>query len=677
MKAPNSSSHPWGVRCILLSLCCVFVLLTAYACSADDGDMGSADVDAGFDGGRDDVGNGADSGADIGPSCLSSEPGVDSDGDGLSDAIEDPDRDCDADPGETSTRYACTDADYLDDGQEDIDGNGFWDVERGEFNPRTNDSDDDGIPDDEEALAAVCVRRERAIFGTARLATSDGLTIGTQPGYGSVELAGTATVLIRSSDEVPGSLIGGIVDTEDGVIPVPSAVFAELAELGYVTTLHSESADEISWDLRFDVHGPDGADESEVIGIVLALMGLDVGSSMPPESVVVSRLGVRMQASFDGQRTRIVAAFSDGGAADAWLDVVDSRALTSGSRDTLRTQCEELAPAEQGELNLVVAVAPSAIAESIVGEVLEQLTNLVALRRAQDLPTRIWIVPTSGHLEGATGAPLGGAAYTSVDAAAAALETGLGGQDPRVWLNLQAFINGGWLGSSEATFIVLAGREDTEFREGEYLGRDGNSALPVQTDSEVTEHRLEYYSSGLAPLSGRLLIIAPGPDAGSHCARLDGAGNRLGVDAGDVEGPPVDAAFSFQSIIREVGGEFVDACNPRAAVLATGILERAARTHHCEAPTRAAINGTVLIAGEAQEVQSQSWADGQVCLDEFRDRNTDFIAPDSFRVASAVSGARVVRWGGEEMLELPAGVTPGDGNETGPCAAVSYGFWDD
>ncbi len=69
----------------------------------------------------------------------------DTDGDGILDGIEDADRDGQFDEGETDPRRADTDGDALSDGVEDANQNGQ--VDAGETDPRNPDTDDDGRTD--------------------------------------------------------------------------------------------------------------------------------------------------------------------------------------------------------------------------------------------------------------------------------------------------------------------------------------------------------------------------------------------------------------------------------------------------------------------------------------------------------------------------------------------------
>lgn len=72
-------------------------------------------------------------------------PGRDSDNDGIEDVLEDTDKDCTFETGETDAYNTDSDLDGLPDGVEDFNRNGI--VDEGETNPRFEDTDGDGILD--------------------------------------------------------------------------------------------------------------------------------------------------------------------------------------------------------------------------------------------------------------------------------------------------------------------------------------------------------------------------------------------------------------------------------------------------------------------------------------------------------------------------------------------------
>ncbi|MCA9537999.1 MAG: hypothetical protein KC620_03890, partial [Myxococcales bacterium] len=77
----------------------------------------------------------------------------DTDGDGILDGVEDANRNGQRDPGETDPTRADTDGDGLGDGEEDADHDGQLDD--GETDPRTRDTDGDGRDDDKELRGEV------------------------------------------------------------------------------------------------------------------------------------------------------------------------------------------------------------------------------------------------------------------------------------------------------------------------------------------------------------------------------------------------------------------------------------------------------------------------------------------------------------------------------------------
>ena len=98
--------------------------------------------------------SGRDAGNDLGVLGPDAGSQVDSDGDGIPDALEDRNQNGRFDgANETDPYSADTDGDGIPDGVEDSNQNGQLD--RGETDPRTADTDGDGIDDDEEAAAGT------------------------------------------------------------------------------------------------------------------------------------------------------------------------------------------------------------------------------------------------------------------------------------------------------------------------------------------------------------------------------------------------------------------------------------------------------------------------------------------------------------------------------------------
>ena len=113
-------------------------------------------------------------------SCPSDDASGDSDADGLLNGLEDVDRDCVVDVGETDPIKADTDGDGLEDGDEDINRNGK--VDFGESDPRLLDTDGDGVLDAQESSALVCLPGlldlvSRKLVAETNLALPQGFTV--------------------------------------------------------------------------------------------------------------------------------------------------------------------------------------------------------------------------------------------------------------------------------------------------------------------------------------------------------------------------------------------------------------------------------------------------------------------------------------------------------------------
>jgi Bacterial TSP3 repeat len=80
---------------------------------------------------------------------------LDTDGDGISDGVEDGNKNGVVDAGETDPRKADTDADGIPDGDEDTDRDGIYDPATDFSNPLVKDTDGGGVPDGTEKLAGT------------------------------------------------------------------------------------------------------------------------------------------------------------------------------------------------------------------------------------------------------------------------------------------------------------------------------------------------------------------------------------------------------------------------------------------------------------------------------------------------------------------------------------------
>jgi hypothetical protein len=132
------------------------------------------------------------------------DPKGDADGDGLRNDLEDRNRNCQVDEGETDPTAADTDEDGLLDGWEDLNADGV--VNDGELDPRRADTDGDGTPDGLESLALVCGPPLLAgVEGYAVPAL--GLSVALPTGLGLVTEGQAALI----AGEVQGAEVAGLV----------------------------------------------------------------------------------------------------------------------------------------------------------------------------------------------------------------------------------------------------------------------------------------------------------------------------------------------------------------------------------------------------------------------------------------------------------------------------------
>ena len=152
MRAENfkSSSRPLVVLAVML------MLISTLGSACDDGSKNNSVTDTGNT--ATDVNGDANGDATVTNSDVTSNgdvdtvgcgTSVDTDNDGIADAYEDLNQDCVVDAGETAWNNPDTDGDTLSDGDE---------VAGGYFDPLKADTNDDGVPDSEDPMAAVCVK---------------------------------------------------------------------------------------------------------------------------------------------------------------------------------------------------------------------------------------------------------------------------------------------------------------------------------------------------------------------------------------------------------------------------------------------------------------------------------------------------------------------------------------
>jgi hypothetical protein len=172
-------------------------------CASDSsGEERGADTSAGADAKGDAYSADAADAVIVNNRCpANDDPKGDEDGDGLRNDLEDRNRNCQVDEGETDPALVDTDGDGLLDGWEDLNRDGITDS--GELDPRLADSDGDGTADSAEPLGMICAP-----------SLLEGLQGFVLPDLG-VSVALPQRIVLKSRSEGPAALVRGEVGGDE------------------------------------------------------------------------------------------------------------------------------------------------------------------------------------------------------------------------------------------------------------------------------------------------------------------------------------------------------------------------------------------------------------------------------------------------------------------------------
>ncbi len=539
-----------------------------YACGATDSEPASATpaADAGYvdvSGGLPDVGLSSDSGT-----CRGASADDDADGDGLADAVEDRNRNCLVDPGETDPHNPDTDGDGLLDGEEDIDGNGQHDAARGEFDPRVADTDGDGVLDGDEDLALVCTPSLVATAESQRFPLADGTVLIVEPTVDVVPV-GSAAVLSQS-DQLAFLVPAGSTRLDATIL---SALLDEgVASLGGSLNTVSEHESGVGnlWVADYAIE----LDQPMPIADVARALAVATDVELPEEIFAADaddatdaddtderrryRLHIEAEyGEYDILAGRLAIAVSGAADPEPWFGRYGVHAIAPTPRSTVRAQCEQVVAEPGGPVNLVMVVDTSPELAMVRDEISLAVAALLRARWDDGLNTRVWLVPADGHVGGTPGISAGGDAATSADDLVYRMaELGYRGADQRLWHNARAFLERVHLDPETTVVLFVSGREDVEFREGEYNGFDGSAEQAALPRGDERASRTAFYRDEVA---GRATVVAmtPGPfvDDGSRCVTIDTTGRTPGTTW-------VGAGTSYREIALDTTGYFVDVCDP-------------------------------------------------------------------------------------------------------------------
>ncbi|MFT6400065.1 MAG: hypothetical protein ACJAYU_004835 [Bradymonadia bacterium] len=454
----------------------------------------------------------------------------DSDGDGLLDILEDSNRNCRVDSGETDPVLADSDGDGLADGDEDVDRNGRWDESRGELNPRSFDTDGDGISDGDEPIAAVCNSTlyeaipDRVAFGGRELYSArQALLSETYDASAWIDF-GSGRVDWVSSEPQPSA---------DRSVPRVRVWFETQSATG--TQRHSD------WDYE---ETPELFGAMETAGVI---------GRVPDNFMdVAGPFAISQHQMTDGRSRVAITSSSEP------VEAPSAEAISPGTDSILRARCVEadvVEPLDAVDLIFVFATDE----ESLIGagEVFEALSDAMRVRTSAGLATRLWLVPADAHVATSAGAPLGGQGFIEpADARALFAELSPGVPDQRVWMNARAALQALAMGRLEGApvLVTLASREDPEFRDGTTEGYDGHAFGVPHPLGPVRDALNRFYADFFeATVSDRQIHVLTG-----NCA-----------DARTVPSSPRELAATGE-------GVFVDRCGSNASpLLSTAVHRRA------------------------------------------------------------------------------------------------------
>ncbi len=534
----------------------ISIALLLAACTPDLAGLASPDDVSSGDVGVEDAAIGR---TDTEPTetCTAPASGVDTDGDGLFDLIEDADRDCRLDEQETDPAVADTDGDGLDDGEEDLDRNGVWDRERGEFDPRNPDTDGDGVLDGSEPLASVCRAGEVGLMSDWLFAVAGGRLAVPPPFEVFAEGADTGAWILGPDDDAAALLAS--VDE-----PVPwdglrAAIVSGFSAHGVASGGGWEHRDHRGYVTEIDI---DSDDPIPVIAVV-AGVGSALGAfAAPPERDApgFEHFVVRVDVRPDGPGARlsiaVVAHGEDGSVASAEQAHFFARvgADAVAPRDTARTRamCESLEPVPPAPVvDVVLVLDTAAPMVPLDFALVERAAELIATRAEIGFETRVWLVGGDAH---ETGQAVPGEPITRPeDLRARVSGMELGEADQRLWAHARVALEHVRSRQTEETplWLVLAAmREDSGFREGEYNGLDGHPFAEALPDGGARDALTEFYADIVGSSGARLVTVAVGSTDGPRddCA----FGDDTSVES--------EFGQSYRDVALLAGGRWIDAC---------------------------------------------------------------------------------------------------------------------
>lgn len=582
-----------------------------------------------FGGGRPDVDA---SQSDAALVCEGIDPLLDSDGDGLLDIVEDRNLNCRVDGDETDPFNPDSDGDGLLDGEEDVNQNGVADLDRGEFDPRLADTDGNGILDSDEPEAPVCSSALPRAFAGYRVSLGTDRVYFVDPSLRMTPFADGAIVLTSQPEQGEAAVL-----LSAGTLTAPPASVVQALQEGMLllggrmSTLEEASrALGSRWSASYQLEFATPIDARQILLPLAVAFGLDP-TPVSEESWLAARaFRVRIIAELDAEGAiegRAVFAISPSPTPDAWFSIHTLASIAPRGTPFVRTRCERLEARRNEDVDIVVVVDSSTLASPAREAAAQALFQLLEIRSAASLRSRVWIVPGDAQARASLGASVLENPVVSASAARDAL-LGMeeGGLEQHLWRNaveaLETIVERDTIDGEEGRsrlLMVVSSREDADFREGATRGRwssDGGGeregtpdedevppppALPPIPEAPLPEgadrqSMTDYYVRKLRSI-GSLDVIAVAPSAYRGVAD-DCVGLAAIFDYGDELG----AARSFRDVAVRLGGSYLELCNPD---LEPSLLALASRSSGADGSTplrdnpipntlRVAIDGAIV-----------------------------------------------------------------------------------
>lgn len=556
---------------------CAAILVFMTGCGAGEAELASLSDE----GPRPDAGRPSDTGnsypdtlrfddTTTAATCEVATPGVDTDGDGIQDVVEDRNLNCVVDPGETDPLNPDTDGDGLFDGEEDLDRNGQWDQERGEFDATVADTDGDGTVDGDEPGALLCVASVagRSIRSTAMLA--DGRLV-LVPAEWSVSTNPENDILWVQSDNAAVAYLAGAAAELWGSSALQLLTQMDRTYPGVRTHQLIASHGDTHWSqYRLQSGELDGYE------LVAELLNLDLlelpDSDEPPEDDEGSAQreadsNVFIEVAVDASASRATIAVYESGERPPTLDWLASpQRIAPRAGLALRAHCVEQEPAFEG---LPITVVVGDVRTSNEEAVRAILGTLWSELQSKGLLEDGFFAPADVHVTASLSSWISSmASYSFDEVLRLLLEIDNVSEDQRVWSNALALV-GAVRSAAESTeqdvtLVVVAGSEDTSYREGTYDGRDGDpeqQAIPAGPERDALD---AYYVAELQRAGVRLVAVGPDAPHGEGCL------SALRPDA-----PSSMDDSSYQRLARSTGGVWLDGCQlPDARQLAHFLRNR-------------------------------------------------------------------------------------------------------